>query len=350
LTHFSAPAFFFLAGTGAYLSLGRGKSSGNLSRFLWTRGLWLVFMELSVVAYAWSFSPGWGFGGVLWALGWSMVLMSLLVRLPVKWVGAIGIAMIALHNLTDRIDPASWGKLAPLWTFLHSPGGIPVPKIQFFFILYAIVPLVGVMAVGYAFGAVLRESPERRQRITFRIGALATLGFVLLRATGIYGNPPSGLPFGIPFGAGPWAHGPTLTLTIISFFNVTKYPPSLQFLLMTLGPALVVLAMLDRVTSGGRLNALGRFILVYGRVPMFFYVLHIFLVHVMCIAVAIVTHQPYGWLLHGGFMSNSPTSGYGHGLPFIYLMWALAILLLYAPCRWFAGVKQRRRDWWLSYL
>ena len=350
LTHYSAPTFFFLAGTGAYLSLGRGKPIGKLSQFLWTRGLWLVFMELTVVAYAWTFVPEIGFGGVIWALGWSMVLMALLVRLPVKWVGAIGIAMIALHNLTDRIDPASWGKLAPLWTFLHTPGGIPVPKIEFFFILYAIVPLVGVMAVGYVFGALLRESPERRQRIAFWIGALATLGFVLLRATGIYGNPPAGLPFGIPLATGPWVHGPTLTLTIISFFNVAKYPPSLQFLLMTLGPALMVLAMLDRATSGGRLNALGRFILVYGRVPMFYYVLHIFLVHLMAVTVALITHQPYGWLLHGGFMTNSPQPGYGHGLPFIYLMWALAILLLYLPCKWFAGVKQRRKDWWLSYL
>lgn len=277
--------------------------------------------------------------------------MALLVRLPVKWLAGLGLAMIALHNLSDRVDPAQFGKMAWLWTVLHVPGAIQVPKVPFpFFVLYTLIPWVGVMAVGYAFGAILRQPPEDRQRTIFRIGAVATLAFIVLRATNLYGNLPAGLPFGVPFSTGPWVHQKTLTLTVIGFFNVEKYPPSLQYLLMTLGPALMVLAALDRLTAGRRLNALGRWTLVFGRVPMFYYVLHIFLIHLMAVAVALLFHQPWAQILHGGFWAGSPEAGYGHGLPFVYLMWALAIVLLYAPCAWFAGVKQRRKDWWLSYI
>jgi uncharacterized membrane protein len=350
LTHYAAPTFFFLAGTGAYLSLGRGRSVAQVSRFLWTRGLWLVFLELTVVGFAWTFVPGQSYGGVIWALGWCMVLMSLLVRLPVKWLATLGLAMIALHNLTDRIDPARFGRLAPLWTILHVPGAFPVTKTLWFFILYALIPWVGVMAVGYAFGAILRRPPDERQRSVFRIGAVATLLFIVLRAAGLYGNLPDGLQFGIPFSTGPWVHGKTLTLTIISFFNPEKYPPSLQFLLMTLGPALMVLAVLDRWTQSGKLKAFTRFVVVYGRVPMFYYIVHIFLIHAMTIVVSLIMHQPYGQMLHGGFFAGPPESGYGHHLPFIYLMWATAVLLLWLPCSWFAGVKQRHKNWWLSYL
>jgi len=348
ITHFCAPTFFFLAGTGAYLALGRGKSSAQVSRFFWTRGLWLVFLELTVINFAWTFTLRLGGGLVIWALGWSMVVMALLVRLPVKWVGAFGVAMIALHNLTDRVDPVRWGKLAPLWTFLHVPGVIPLPKAQFFFVLYTLIPWVGVMAAGYAFGAILRKPPADRQRVTFWIGASATLAFIVLRAARLYGNLPAGLPFGMPFSTGAWQHYPQLSLTVISFFNVEKYPPSLQFLLMTLGPALLLLAWLDRVTQGGHLIAPGRWTLVYGRVPMFYYVSHIFLVHLLAVGAAIVFGQPSTWLLHGGFFGAPP--GYGHGLPFAYAIWALAVVLLYVPCAWYAALKARRKDWWLSYI
>jgi uncharacterized membrane protein len=349
ITHFCAPAFFFLAGSGAFLALGRGKTVGQVSRFFWTRGLWLVFLELTVIDFAWTFqfSPS---GLVIWSLGWCMVFMALIVRMPVRWVGAFGIALIALHNLTDRVDPARFGKMGWLWTFLHVPGGFPIGGNYFFFILYTVIPWVGVMAAGYALGAVLRNPAAARQRTIFWIGASATLLFVVLRAGGLYGNLPTGLPFGIPFSTGSWQHFPSLTLTVISFFNVEKYPPSLQFLLMTLGPALMLLAWMDRVTQGGRLNLLGRWILVYGRVPMFYYVVHLFVLHFMTIAVALLTHQPVMQLLHGAFWAGQPPAGYGHGLPFIYAMWALAVILLYWPCAWFAGVKARRRDWWLSYV
>jgi uncharacterized membrane protein len=351
ITHFCAPAFFFLAGTGAFLAWGRGKTVGQISRFFLTRGLWLVFLELTVVGFAWTFIPGASGGLVIWCLGWCMVVMAVLVQLPVKWLGLFGIVMIVLHNLTDRVDPARFGKMAWLWTFLHVPGFIPIlPRLQFIFILYTVIPWVGVMAAGYAFGAILRKPAAERQRAAFRIGAAATLAFIVLRAAGLYGNPPAGLPFGVPFSTGQWQHFPSLTLTVISFFNVEKYPPSLQFLLMTLGPALMVLAWLDRVTQSGRLNALGRWTLVFGRVPMFYYIVHIYLIHLMAIGVALLFHQPASQLLHGGFFVGPPPFGYGHGLAFIYAMWALAIVLLYFPCAWFAELKARRKDWWLSYV
>jgi uncharacterized membrane protein len=351
ITHFCAPTFCFLTGTGAYLALGRGKKVGEISHFLWTRGLWLVFLELTVISFVWTFVPGMVVGGsVIWCLGWCMVLMALLVRLPVQWLGALGVAVIVLHNLTDHLGPGQFGRLAWLWGVLHVPGMIQIPGTHAsFLILYPLIPWVGVMAAGYAFGAIVRRPAAERRALMRRIGAAATAAFVLLRVTGAYGNLPVGLPFGFPVSPGPWQHFPSLTLTIISFFNVAKYPPSLEYLLMTLGPMLLVLAWLDGATEGGRLNALGRGTLVFGRVPMFYYVLHILLIHVMAFAAAALYHQPTAWLFGAFWVAPNPP-GYGHGLPFIYAMWALAIVLLYFPCAWFAEVKARRRDVWLSYL
>ncbi len=352
ITHFCAPTFCFLTGTGAYLALGRGKTVGEISRFFWTRGLWLVFLELTVISFAWTFVPGMIIGaGVIWCLGWCMVLMSLLVRFPVKWLGAFGIALILLHNLADHVDPTQFGRLAWLWNVLHVPGPIAIPGTKSgLVILYTLIPWVGVMAAGYAFGAILRRPAAGRQRAMYIIGAAATAGFVLLRVTGVYGNLAPGLSFGFQISPGPWQHFPDLSLTVISFFNVAKYPPSLQYLLMTLGPMLLLLAWLDRATEGGRLNALERWTLVFGRVPMFYYVLHLFLIHLMALAAAVLFHQSTSWLLQGAFWAAPNPPGYGHGLPFIYAMWALVIVLLYFPCAWYAELKARRKDWWLSYI
>ena len=352
ITHFCAPTFFFLAGTGAYLALGRGKTVEEISKFFWTRGLWLVFLEFTVLSFAWTFVPGMEVGFMVIAcLGTCMMLMALLVRLPIRWVGAFGVAVIALHNLTDRVSPEQFGRFAWLWSLLHVPGPVTIPGTKaVIIVVYALVPWVGVMAAGYAFGAIVRRPAAERQRMIFRIGAAATAGFVLLRATGVYGNLTPDLMFGFQVSPGPWQHFPSLTLTVISFLNVAKYPPSLQYLLMTLGPMLMVLALLDRVTQGGRLNRLGGWILVFGRVPLFYYVLHVFVIHLSALVVAVLFHQSTAWLLHGAFWAAPNPPGYGHGLPFIYGVWAVLIVLLYFPCAWFAGVKTRRKDWWLSYI
>jgi uncharacterized membrane protein len=344
ITHFCAPVFCFLAGTGAFLATTRGKSLQQVSWFFFSRGLWLVILELTIIDFAWGFVP-WAHAGVIWILGWSMVFMALIVRLPMRWIAGLGLGMIATHNLLDRINPASFGKFSWLWMMLHTPGHFSGTSHFSFFIGYVLIPWVGVMAAGFAFGRLLIR-PDRRKWI-LTIGISATMLFFLLRGLNLYGNGIAGLPFGFPRSAGDWSSQSTLSLSVISFFNTLKYPPSLDYLLMTLGPSLILLALLDGVKAERRLS---RILLVYGRVPLFYYVVHLYLIHVMAILVALASHQPV-W--HGpiiGGISPKPF-GYGHGLPFVYAMWILAVAILYLPCRWFMELKCRHRDWaWLSYL
>jgi uncharacterized membrane protein len=341
ITHFCAPVFSFLAGTGAFLAVSRGKSIPQISWFLLSRGLWLVFLELTVIGFAWAFVP-FAVAGVIWCLGWSMVAMSLIVRLPVRWIAVFGLGMVATHNLLDRINPASFGKLYWLWMMLHVPGPIPITAHFTFFNLYVLIPWVGVMASGFAFGTVLLR-PDRRKWI-LTLGISMTALFFLLRGFNLYGNGTSGYPFSV----GPWIVQPTLTLTVISFFNALKYPPSLDYLLMTLGPALIALGLLDGVRAE---SGVPRILVVYGRVPMFYYILHIYLIHILAIVVALIFHQPAAWLWHGAIFMLPTPPGYGHGLPFIYLMWITVVVLLYLPCRRFMEYKKKHRDWaWLSYF
>ena len=345
ITHYCAPVFAFLAGTGAYLSTRRGKSLPQVSLFFLTRGLWLVLLELTVVSFAWGFVP-WAHGGVIWILGWSMVAMAAIVWLPVGWIAVLGLGMIATHNLLDRVNPASFGKLYWLWILLHSPGDIPITANFSFSVRYTLIPWVGVMAAGFAFGTVL-ERPDRRKTI-LTLGIVATALFFALRAINFYGNGVAGLPFGFPRSIGPWSIQPTLSLTLVSFFNVLKYPPSLDYLLITLGPALTLLGLMDGAQAK---QGLSRILMVFGRVPLFYYLLHLYLLHVMAILASLAFHQPV-W--HGGsvidHLVHKPL-GYGHGLPFVYAMWIVAVAILYVPSRWFMEFRSRHRDWgWLSYL
>ena len=328
ITHFCAPVFFLLAGTGVGFALMRGRTPAEASRFLLTRGLWLVFLEVTVVFVAWNFSfhllPMLGL--VIWALGWSMVCLALLIRLPRTVLVTISVAMIAGHNLFDRVTPESLGALGPVWTLLHVPG-IVTPWLG---IYYPLIPWIGVMALGYALADVYRWDAPRRRRFLLRLGIGVTLAFVAIRAINGYGDPQA------------WATQRSFGLTVASFLNVWKYPPSLDYLLMTLGPMLVVLALTEQARG-----TVVRWITVFGRVPMFYYVLHLYLIHIFAGVLA---------LAQGGAkaLSISTDTGmpawYGTSLPGVYLVWALVIVVLYVPCRWFAGVKARRRDWWLSYL
>ena len=348
ITHFCAPLFFFLAGTGAFF-YGRRRTPQALSRFLWTRGLWLIALEFTVVGTGWTFLFPWGFFGVIWALGACMVLMAAVVRMPLRWVAAFSGLLILGHHLLDPIRPRQFGSLAWLWTILHVRGWALLPFGVRSFVLFPLVPWVGVMAAGYVFGSVYLLDKERRRKLIAQIGLGLTIAFVVLRLTNLYGNPPIGLG-GVS--QGPWHMQPTIEKTVILFFDVEKYPPSLQFLLMTLGPSLLLLAWLDKwldqkdgKSTPWALSPL----LTFGRVPMFFYILHLYLIHLLAVLVAVVFHQPLDWLFHGGFMFGAP-DGWGYGLPFVYLMWITAVVILYFPCRWFEGVKQRRKDWWLSYI
>src|SRR5437660_2000825 len=344
ITHFCAPVFAFLAGSGVFLATRRGKSIPQVSRFFLTRGLWLLLLEFTIVDFAWGFVP-WAHGGVIWILGWSMVAMALIVRLPVRWIAVLGLGMIATHNLLDGINPASFGRFYWSWMLLHSPGPIPITANFSFSVRYVLIPWVGVMAAGFAFGGLLHR-PDRGKWI-LRIGISATLLFFVLRALNLYGNGIAGLPFGYPRSAGPWSVQSTLSLTVVSFFNTLKYPPSLDYLLMTLGPSMILLGLLDGAKAE---RGLSRIFMVFGRVPLFYYVLHIYLIHLIAIVVALSFHQP---IWHGTVIADfaQRPSGYGHSLPFIYAMWILAVAILYVPCRRFMEFRSRHRDWaWLSYL
>jgi uncharacterized membrane protein len=338
ITHFCAPLFFFLAGTGAFLSLGRGRKKKDLAYFLVTRGLWLVFLELTLVSFGWTFriDPHNMAGQVIWALGWAMVALAALIYLPVQGVTAFALVMICGHNLLDGIKPEAFGSFAWFWMILHVQDGFRVGPDSSFFVVYPLIPWIGVMAAGYAFGSILgKERPARRRSVLW-LGIAVTVSFVILRAANIYGDPH------------PWSVQKNGLYTLMSFLNCAKYPPSLLYLLMTIGPALIVLSLFDRDLGG-----FSRPILTFGRVPLFFYLLHLPLIHILAVLLAYLRYGYAGGVWLGppwpGTIASYPPN-YGYSLWVVYALWLLVILLLYPLCRWFAEVKQRRRDPWLSYF
>ncbi|MBC8028564.1 MAG: DUF1624 domain-containing protein [Pyrinomonadaceae bacterium] len=368
ITHFCAPVFVFLAGTGAYLQFARGKSKRELSRFLLTRGLWLIVLEFTVIRVAVTFNVDYSFLGglqVIWALGVSMIVLAALIYLPLRVVGVFGVGMIALHNLLDGIKVQSWQGPqsavpsfgAKLWILLHQ-GFEAFPVLWFFpspvvFVVYPIIPWVGVMAAGYAFGAVYRWDVQQRRRLLLVMGSIATALFIILRLINAYGDPAR------------WAKQNTASFTLLSFLNTTKYPPSLLFLLMTLGPALLMLAWFESgtapaVTNAGRMPALPRpqslvgrlrgALVTFGRVPLFFYILQWFTAHIISVIAHFVAGKPVRWMFESDTFITGPPPGVGFSLAVVYVCWIVGVLLLYPLCKWFAGVKARRRDWWLSYL
>ncbi len=336
VTHFCAPVFFFLAGTGAFLSTLRGKTRNELARFLLTRGLWLVVLELTVIrclGWQFNFDYHWMFGLVIWALGWSMVALAGLIFLPPRALAIFCLAMIFGHNLLDKIRPESLGVLSGTWKILHVPGSLePLPGVHFD-ILYPLIPWIGVMAAGYVFGQLLLREPQHRQKLLLRLGAALTLSFVLLRAVNVYGD------------ASPWAVQKNWWFTVFSFLNCTKYPPSLLYLLMTLGPALMALAWLDKTSGKWR-----QLFLIIGRVPLFYYLLHLPLIHLTAVIFSWVRYGHPDKSLFENPPSPSVPGDFGYGLPVVYLVWIGVVVLLYPACRWFADLKKRRQEAWLSYL
>jgi uncharacterized membrane protein len=330
ITHFCAPVFVFLAGTGAFLWGARGRTKDEISRYLLTRGLWLVLLELTIVNWEWNFGIEFSHFGalVIWALGWSMVAMAGLVRLPLPAIGAFGWWMILGHNLFDRITPDRFGPFAWLWRVLHVQGDIHMGPVTLF-VMYPLVPWIGVMPAGYAFGSwMVNEDPKRRRRMA-AVGLLLIAVFAELRFYNFYGDPQ------------PWSRQKDAVFTALSFINCQKYPPSLLFLLMTLGPALLVLAATDRGVP-----RLARPFLVFGRVPLFYYLAHLALIDAVTGALAISRYGPNV----AQVMSHGPPPDYGYRLPVVYAVWIGVVVALYPLCRWYAGVKARSRSGWLSYL
>ncbi len=333
VTHFVAPAFIFLAGTSAFFY---GRRHADLSRFLFVRGVWLVLLELSVIRVAWTFNfdfTHYLLAGVIWVIGWCMILMAALVRLRVRTIAIIGLAIITLHNalMPPLINAVPLGELWKILYigFFNGPVG-DSPLI----VLYSIIPWIGVMGAGYAFGTVLTMEPARRNRICLRIGLGAIVLFLVLRGTNLYGDPR------------PWS-ATTPMPALLSFLNTTKYPASLSFLLMTLGPTIALIPLLDRVR--GRV---AHWLTIFGRVPFWYYVLHIPLIHALALIVSMIRlGEASPWLFTNHPMGNPPPpDGYTWSLGLLYIVWAVAIVLLYFPCRWYADLKARRRDWWLKYL
>jgi uncharacterized membrane protein len=343
ITHFCAPLFFFLAGTGAYLLRRKSDSVSTASRFLWTRGLWLVLLEFTIIEYAWTFTF-WQMGGIIWSIGCSMILLALLIRLPDKVTLAIGLALVLFHDLFDQVKPAHFGNFGWLWMVLHRKGVLPHTH---FFVLFPLIPLVGVMALGYIFGKLFDKPAPQRARIMLVLGLICTAAFIVLRAFNAYGNPPAGVAGNSP---GQWHPQSTPAMSIVSFLDLEKYPPSLQFLLMTLGPSLVLFSVVDRLAPSPRFQRWAKPIVVFGRVPLFFYILHLYAIHFAAILLAKLSHQPVAWLWKGSFWMNQVPDGYGHGLAVVYLTWLVVVILLYFPCAWFAEYKRRHKRWWLSYL
>lgn len=333
VTHFCAPIFSFLAGTGIYLAAQRGKSKSELSRFLVTRGLWLIFIELTYGYWAMNFSFGLHFNLalVLWQLGWSMIVLGALIHLPLWAIATFGLTLILGHNAFDAVRPQSWGSFAWLWQVLHVQSIIRVTPSFTLLIAYPLIPWLGVMATGYAFGSVYQLDAATRRTWLIRLGLALTMAFVLLRFSNLYGDP------------GKWAAQPQTGFTLISFLNLAKYPPSLLFLLMTLGPGMIFLGLFDGATPE-KLKCL----LVFGRVPFFYYFLHFTLIH----ALAALWHQlQYGRADLGTIGAAPAPPGAGDSLPVVYLIWIGVVLAVYPVCRWFAELKRRRRDLtWLSYL
>jgi uncharacterized membrane protein len=341
VTHFCAPVFIMTAGLGAWLWADRGRPRSQLAGFLLTRGLWLVLLELTVMRLAYNFTLSTEYPVfllVLWVLGACMIALAACVWLPPRALMALTLAMIALHNLLDPIRAATFGSAAGIWNLLHQVGAFPLAGFTVI-VGYPLVPWIAVMAFGLACGPLFRRAPADRQRVLLRVGVAATIAFVLLRAWNHYGDPV------------PWQPQPSATYTALSFLNTTKYPPSLFFLLMTLGPALIGLAWLDRVPL-----ASSHPLVILGRAPLFYFVAHFFLAHLAAVLLALWRYgaAACSFALHplpsmGGPRSLYPQD-FGYDLWVVYVVWAIIVVLLYPACRRVAAWKAGRTEWWVSYL
>ena len=335
VTHFCAPVFVFLAGTGAYLGGSRGRSRSQQARLLLTRGIWLIILEATLVHLAWSFNFHYRFmlAQVIWAIGGSMVLLAGLVYLPWWVIGALGILITATHNLGDGVNPAELGAFRIPWIALVS-GGVQRWDGGVVIFAYPVLPWFGVMAMGYAFGRLWLLDRDRRRWWLLGLGIALALLFVALRALNGYGD------------RAHWTAQSDDLFTLLSFLNCTKYPPSLLFVLMTLGPAILALAVFDRPLGAG-----ARPVVIFGRVPLFYYLLHMPLIHASAVLLAYIRYHDAGFQFDDFlFTSRGLPDGYGYDLPVVYLIWVVTVVVLYPPCAWFAGVKQRYRAAWLGYL
>jgi uncharacterized membrane protein len=350
ITNFCAPAFIYLAGTSAVFY---GRKHVDLSRYLVTRGLFLILLELTLLRVAWTFNfdfAHYEMAGVIWVIGWSMIVLAAAAKLPRAAIAVFGLGIIACHNLLDGFaatlaENAGNGLADSLWkifyiAFFAGPVQLSAdgPNLT---VLYSLIPWIGVMAAGYAFGSILAMEPQRRNKLCLAIGLGAIGLFLVLRGFNLYGDPrPWHAAVANPDGRPPMP-------AFLSFLNTTKYPASLDFLLMTLGPVIALIPLAERA-RGAAANAVA----LFGRVPLFYYVLHIPLIHLLAVFVSVVrTGSVNPWLFTNHPMGNPPPpDGYTWSLGLLYAVWAAAIVTLYFACRWYADLKSRRNDWWLKFV
>jgi uncharacterized membrane protein len=338
ITHFCAPVFMFLAGTSAFM-VGQRKTKKELSVFLLKRGLWLVFVELVITNFGWNFAIG--FPSILfiviWALGVSMIALSVLIHLPKKIILAVGIILVAGHNLLDGVQATGHGLKAFGWSLLHQP--------NFFFwqgrnifIGYPVIPWIGVMTLGYCLGNLYVSGYDaaKRKKVLLWLGIGALALFAILRLSNIYGD------------ASHWSSQKSGLYTFLSILKVSKYPPSLLYVLLMLGPALISLSLTEKANGPA-----ARVVSVYGRVPMFYYLIHIYLIHLLAmICSELFTKFDWStWILKQPLWFNDSLTGYGFSLGVVYIVWIGVVVALYPLCKWYDRYKQTHKEkWWLSYL
>jgi uncharacterized membrane protein len=337
ITHLCAPTFVFLAGVAAFLQAAKGKQTPQLSRFLLLRGLWLVALELTVVSFGWSFAvPFPLFLQVIWAIGCAMMALAGLVWLPRTAVLAVGIAIVAGHNLLDPLTPDQFGAFAIAWKFLHEGGRLFVGSTPIGFVSYPVLPWIGVIALGYGLGSLFLQQPEKRDRMLLILGGTMIALFILLRGFNLYGD------------TAPWTPREELMRSVMAFLNVRKYPPSLLYVLVTLAIAFLLIPLLARLRGPAT-----RVLMTFGAVPLFFYVVHIYAVHGLAIVANAALDRDVSGLFDFFVTVGRAPEQYLHlGFPLagVYVAWILVLVLLYPLCRWWGEVKRTRKDWWLSYL
>jgi uncharacterized membrane protein len=333
-THFCAPVFIFLSGTSAFLSFNKGKTKKEASLTLLTRGIWLLLLELTVIRFGWQFNFDYSLivFQVIWAIGWSMIFLAGFIYLPIPIIATIGFVIVFGHNSLDMIQAKNFGDNAVYWDIIHEQGFLHFKDGINLFVIYPLIPWIGVMALGYCFGTILLKPELERNKWLYRIGIGAITLFILLRWSNLYGD------------RNVWAHQSTALNTVLDFIKCEKYPPSLLYLLMTIGPAIALMPLLENAN-----NKVSRFFSVYGRVPMFYYILHIYLLHEMALLSGIIAGAPIEIFTKNGALFD-PKNTWGFSLGIVYLYWISAVLLLYFPCRWFMKVKAKHKKWWLSYL
>ena len=338
ITHFCAPVFVFLAGTSAYL-VGIRRGSAELSSFLIKRGLWLVLAEFTIMNFAWFFNVKFSLlvFQVIGALGVGMIALAFISRLPYWAMLSGAVIVIGGHNLLDGIHVEGDGAQAVMWAWLHEFRGFGLGEDVVLMLGYPILPWTAIMVLGYCFGVLFRSDvdPGIRRRKLLTIGTAFIAAFFFIRSLNVYGDP------------GKWTVGETPVLTLLSFLNVQKYPPSLLYTLITLGPALIFLAFAERMLAGWT-----KPVLALGRAPFLYYILHVYLIHLLAVGAALITGFSMSDMVFNTWITDSPDlRGYGFGLPVVYALWIIVVLMLLPVCVKYDKYKTTHREkWWLSYL